>query len=323
MELTYHEARNRVLEETLETRPDVFLVGGNSFSGPFEPPNRLRARFGDRVRIAPISEMAYAGIGIGAALGGMHPVIDFSTASFMFNAWEMVVNEAPNHRYMSGGRVQVPVLFHILAGSRGAGGAQHSHSPQAMLMNTPGLKIFCPATPQDVMGLFRTAMDDPNPCVFVDHIRLFMTKGEVADPSLHIPFGKARIAREGEDVSVVASSFMLHVALAAAEQLAAESVSVEVIDPRTLVPFDEETILASVRKTGRLVVVDETHLTAGVASEIAARIGEKAFAVLKAPILRVSSHDVPVPFSGELEGELVPTVDNVTAAIRRVGQYRR
>ncbi len=318
MRLSYHDARNRVLEEILAERPDVFIIGGD-FSGPFEEPNRLREIFGaDRVQPAPISETAFTGVAVGAAMAGLHPIVDFGTASFIFNAWEMVVNEAANHHYMSGGRVRVPVVFHILAGARGAGASQHSHAPQAMLMNTPGLKIFCPATPADVMGLMRTAVSDPNPCVFVDHIRLFPIEGEVPGTTDAMPFGQARICRTGSDVTIVASSFLLHRALAAAETLTQHGIGAEVIDLRTLVPLDEQTILASVRKTGRLVVVDETHLTGGVASEIAARVAEKAFASLRAPIVRLGTLDAPIPYSPHLEPLLIPDARRIAEAAQAV-----
>lgn len=318
MKVTYHDARNRVLEEILSERSDVFIIGGD-FSGPFEEPNRLRDIFGpDRVRPVPISEMAFAGVAVGAAMAGMHPIVDFSTASFAFNAWEMVVNEAANHHYMSGGRVRVPVVFHILAGARGAGASQHSHAPQAMLMNTPGLKIFCPSTPADVAGLLRTAVSDPNPCVFVDHIHLFPIEGEVPEGAAAIPFGQAQICRTGNDVTIVATSFMLHNALAAARTLAQRGVEAEVIDPRTLVPLDEETIFGSVRKTGRLVVVDETHVTAGVASEIAARVAEKAFAALRAPIVRLGTLQAPIPYSPYLEPQLIPDAARIVQAAEAV-----
>ncbi len=318
MKCTYHDARNRALEEILDERSDVFIIGGD-FSGPFEEPNRLREIFGpDRVRSVPISEMAYAGVAVGAAMAGMHPIVDFSTASFIFNAWEMVVNEAANHHYMSGGRVRVPVVFHILAGARGAGASQHSHTPQAMLMNTPGLKIFCPATPADVAGLLRTAVSDPNPCVFVDHIRLFPIEGEVPEGKAAIPFGQARICRAGGDVTIVATSFMLHSAVAAAEALAQQGVEAEVIDPRTLVPLDEGTILSSVHKTRRLVVVDETHVNAGVASEIAARVAEKAFAALRAPIVRLGTLYAPIPYSPHLEPHLIPDAARIVEAAEAV-----
>ncbi len=318
MRLSYHDARNRVLEAILAERPDVFIIGGD-FSGPFEEPNRLRDIFGaDRVQPAPISEMAFTGVAVGAAMAGLHPIVDFGTASFIFNAWEMVVNEAANHHYMSGGRVRVPVVLHILAGARGAGASQHSHAPQAMLMNTPGLKIFCPATPADVMGLLRTAVADPNPCVFVDHLRLFPIEGEVPDDRIAIPFGRARICRTGGDVTIVAGSFLLHSALAAAETLAQQGIDAEVIDPRTLVPLDEEAILASVRKTGRLVVVDETHLNAGVASEIAARVAEKAYKALRAPIVRLGTLDAPIPYSPYLEPLLIPDAGRIADAAQAV-----
>ncbi|MCL6593332.1 MAG: alpha-ketoacid dehydrogenase subunit beta [Alicyclobacillus sp.] len=316
--MRYVEARNQAIAELMARDERVILIGGD-FNSPFSERNDLRQRFPGRVFDEAISEMGYAGAAIGAALGGMRPIVDFSTASFMFNAWEQVVNEAPNLCYMSAGRICVPVVFHILAGARGAGGAQHSHSPQAMLWNTPGLKILIPATPADVVGLLQTAVADPNPCVFVDHIRLFQETGEVPEQQGPIPFGQACIRRPGEDVTVVACGAMVPQALQAAEQLAAEGLEAEVIDPRTLVPFDLATVLASVKRTGRLVVVDETHLSAGVAAEIIARVVEQGVRLRSAP-RRVATLDVPVPYSPVEEAYVVPSAERIAQAIRAVVQ---
>lgn len=315
MRVTYHEARNRALRDILDEDPRACILG-NEFTTPFEPPSHLLRDYGPgRVWPTPISEQGFCGLAVGAALVGLHPIVDLSTGSFAFNAWEAIVNEAPNLRYMSGGQVSVPVVFHLLSGARGSAAAQHSHAPQAMLWNTPGLRILCPASPQDVYGLLRTALRDPNPCIFLDPIRLFDVEGEL-DPSQAVPYGQARVWRRGGDVTVVAVSALVPAALEAADRLAAEGVGVEVVDPRTLVPFDEEAVLASVARTGRLVVADETHRSCGVAAEIAARVAERGFALLRAPIRRVAMADVPVPYSPVLEARLIPGVEDVVAAVR-------
>lgn len=315
--ISYHQARNETLERLLKEDDRVILIGGD-FNGPFEEKNTLAQTFEGRIYEGAISEMGFAAAGVGSALAGLRPIVDFSTGSFLFNAWEQVVNEAPSLRYMSGGQISVPVVFHILAGARGAGGAQHSHSPEAMLWNTPGLKIFIPSTPHDVAGLLLTAVDDPNPCVFVDHIRLFDLPGEVPDRVDPIPFGRAAIRRSGRDVTVVALGVMVPEALAAAERLAPEGIDVEVIDPRTLVPFDLETIVASVGRTRRLVVTDETHQSAGVAAEIITRVMESGRVRLVAPPGRVSTLDVPIPASEVEEAYVVPGLERLLQAIRAV-----
>lgn len=317
-EVTYVTALHEVLSELMLQDDRVVLVG--EWENPTEGPHVADVFGPERVMRPPVSEMAYAGAAIGAALGGLRPIVTFSTASFMFNAWEQVVNEAPNLRYMSGGQVSVPIVLHCTGGARGAGGAQHSHSPQAMLWNTPGLKLALPATPADLKGLFRTALADPNPVVIVDHERLYPTTGMVAN-SARVPLGIGTVVRAGDDVTVVATSFMVLCALRAAELLEDEDIHAEVVDPRCLVPFDVETILASVRRTGRLVVADETHLSCGVAAEITARVGHAAFAQLKAPIERVATPDLPIPFSPRLEPYVVPGAEQIAEAARRAMRY--
>lgn len=312
---SYHTARNAALADLMQNDSRVILIGGD-FNSPFEERNDLRQRFPGRIFDDSISEMGYAGAGIGAALAGLRPIVDFSTASFIFNAWEQVVNEAPNLRYMSGGKITVPVVFHILAGSRGAGAAQHSHSPEAMFWNTPGLKIFIPSCAADVAGLLKTAVADPNPCVFVDHIRLFNEMGEVPEVIEPIPFGKASVRREGNDLTIVACGVQVPQALQAAEQLAAEGIEAEVIDPRTLVPFDLETILRSVDRTHRLVVTDETHTSAGVAAEIISRLVESG--VRLDAVRRVTTLDVPIPANSVQESFVVPSVERLIQAAKEV-----
>ena len=251
-------------------------------------------------------------------MAGARPFVDIGTGSFSYVGWSPIVNEAAVARYMSGGQLRVPVVYHMLHGLRGGGAAQHSHSPQAMLWNAAGLEIVLPSSPYDVKGLLRTAIKSDNPTVFINHARLMDIEGDVPEEDYAIPFGRADIKRPGRDATIVATSFVVHAALAAAKQLAAEGIEAEVVDPRTLVPFDRATLLDSVRRTGRLVVVDETNLSCGVAAEVAAIVAEEGFAFLRAPIVRVSRPDVPTPFSKPLEDAITPTADKVAAAVRRV-----
>lgn len=319
-EITYAEAMVEALHEVMEEDERVTLIG--SYFLGLSPRrtllDKLRADFRSRVFDPPISETGFCGIGVGAAMAGLRPIVDIATASFVFNGWSIVVNEAANIYYMTGGQTRVPIVFHMLHGLRGGGAAQHSHSPQAMLWNAPGLEIMLPSSPQDLKGLLKTAVRSDNPTIWIDHGRLFEVKGEVPDGDYAIPFGQAQVKRVGSDVSIVATSLMVQRALGAAQELAKEGISAEVVDPRTLVPFDKEAILASVKKTGRLVVVDECHKSCGVAGEIAAIVAEEGYASLKAPIKRVATADVPVPFSPPLEAFIDPTQDKIVAAVREL-----
>jgi pyruvate/2-oxoglutarate/acetoin dehydrogenase E1 component len=313
----YLATLHRTLIEIMKSDERVVVLG--SFDNPPEGP-RLSDVFGpDRLLPSPVSELALAGAALGAALAGARPIVTFGIGSFMLNAWEQAINEAPHFRYMSGGQVSVPVVLHAAGGARGSGGAQHSHSVQAMLWNTPGLRLALPAAPADVRGLWRAAVADPNPVVILDGRHLYPTSGPDDDDGATAPLGTGRIRRSGTDVTIVATSYLVGQALLAATELAAEGIDAEVIDPRTLVPLDEDLILSSVAKTGRLVVADETHLSCGVASEIAARIGYRAFGRLKAPIERVGTEDVPIPFSPALEPVIVPKAPRIVeAALRAV-----
>jgi pyruvate dehydrogenase E1 component beta subunit len=319
-EVTYAEAMVEALGETMRADDRVSLVG--SYFLGLSPRRflleKLREEFPARVWDPPTAELGTCGVGIGAAMAGLRPIVDVGTGAFIFQAWAQVANEAAPARYMSGGQFSVPVVFHLLHGLRGRGAAQHSHSPQAQLWNNPGLEIMLPASPADVKGLLRSAVASDNPTVFVDHVKLFEMKGPVPEGDYRIPFGVADVKRPGKDVTVVATSFLVSRSLAAAQALARDGIDVEVVDPRTLVPLDEAAILASVRKTGRLVVVDECHRRCGVAAEIAALVAEQAFGDLKAPIRRVATADVPIPFSPALEAAIEPTQDKIEAAVRSV-----
>ena len=273
----------------------------------------------------PLAELAYTGAGIGAAITGLHPLVSVGTASFLFEAWPQVLNEAANAHYVTCGETKVPIVIHVMHGIRGGGSVQHSQSPQAMLWNAPGLQIMLPSTPEDAKGLLKSAHKSDNPTIYIDHTKLQNMKGQVPEvTNFTIPLGYAGIRKSGEQSTLVATSFTTTLAMKAAEELQTKySLSVEVIDPRTIVPFDKETILKSVEKTGRLVIADETHLSCGVASEISAMIAEEGFSNLKAPIKRVATMDVPIPFSHPLEEYIVPTVDKIVAATRSVVDYNK
>jgi pyruvate dehydrogenase E1 component beta subunit len=278
----------------------------------------LVAKYGDRILSTPISELGFCGLATGAAMAGLRPVVDISTGSFIFEGWPQVANEAANAFYMSGGQTRVPVVFHLFHGLRGGGAAQHSASPQAMAWNNPGLEIVLPSSPRDVKGLLKTAVASDNPTIFIDHTKLLDIKGDVPENDAPIPFGVADIKRKGRDVTVISTSYAVQRCLQVAEKLAKEGIEAEIVDPRTLVPFDMATLMASVEKTGRVVIVDETHQSCGVAAEIAARIAEAGFDKLKAPLRRVATLDVPVPYSPPLEEHIGPREDRIIDAIRAV-----
>ena len=318
--MSYAAAIVEALRVSLKEDPAVSLVGSYVLGlGPKRVlMDALRAEFPDRMYDPPTSEAAIAAVGAGAAMSGARPFVDIGTAAFGYVAWSPLVNEAAVARYMSGGTQRVPVVYHMLHGLRGGGAGQHSHSPQAMLWNAPGLEIVLPSSPYDVKGLMRSAIRSDNPTIFINHARLMDLEGDVPEEDYTIPFGRADIKRPGRDVTVVATSFVVQTALAAAERLAVDGIEAEVVDPRTLVPLDHATILESVGRTGRLVVVDETNLSCGVASEISAIVVEEGFDLLRAPILRVARLDVPTPFSKPLEDAITPTAERVIAAVRQV-----
>lgn len=323
--ITYAEGMARGLTEVLEADDRVRLMG-QYFFGLTEHRAKtveIRKRFGDRIWDPPIAEIGYVGTGIGAAISGLRPIVDVATASFIFQAWAQVVNEAANIRYMTGGQTSVPLVIHVNHGIRGRGAAQHSHSPQAALWNTPGLKIMLPSSPRDVRGLIHTAVADDDPVFWADHVKLFDTTGPAPDAAEAIPFGVADIKRAGTDLTIIATSHIVVRSLEAAAVLAAEGISAEVVDPRTIVPLDRDTILASAARTGRVVVVDEGHRSAGVGAELSAMIAEEVFDDLKAPLRRVATLDVPIPFSPALEAFVEPTVDKIVAAAREVVEWRR
>jgi pyruvate dehydrogenase E1 component beta subunit len=313
-ELTYNEAAVEAVAEEMRRDPKIFYMSTDAI-----PP--LLKEFGpQRIRATPITEAALTGIGIGAAGSGFRPIVDWRQVTFCFVAMDQIVNQAAKIHYMFGGQVTFPLLFRASVGGGGRVAAQHSQSPYSMFMNVAGLKMFLPSTPYDMKGLLKTAIRDSNPVISFESGRLMTRKGEVPDGDYTIPLGKADVKREGSDVTVVALAWLVHEALAAAETLAAEGVSVEVVDPRTLVPLDAETIRKSVQKTGRLVVADEAGPTAGFSAEVAAVVTEDAatFARLKAPVKRVCALQVPIPYSPVLENYVFPDRDRIIAGVRAV-----
>ncbi len=316
----FAQALAEAIDEILAAEPRVTLIGagfGGLHGGQFFNP--IREKYANRIKYPPISEIGFTGIGVGAAMAGLRPIIDYGTATFTYEAIPQIINEAAIAYSNSGGQTSVPIVFHMLHGVRGAGGVQHSGSPQPWYWNTPGLQVAEPGTPADVKGLFRwAALKSKNPTVIIDHSRLMDDEGEVPDGPYDIPFGQAEVKRQGSDVTIVAVGIQVPRALAAAEQLAGQGINAEVVDPRSLQPLDKATILTSVHKTGRVVVTDESHDTCGIAAGLAAIIADEGFHSLKAPIKRVSTMAVPVPYAQTMEDYVTPTTERIEAAVHEV-----
>lgn len=323
-ELTYAQAINETLRQALARDPRVFLMGEDIgvYGGVWQVTVGLQAEFGeDRVIDTPISETAIVGAGVGAAVTGMRPIVEIMMIDFIGVAMDEIYNEAAKLHYMSGGGLKVPLVIRTACGVGKGGAAQHAQSLYALFMHAPGLKIAIPSTPYDAKGLLNTAIEDENPVIFAEHKRLYRTKGEVPEEYYKIPFGEAAVRREGQDITIVATLTMVAKALTVAEELAGEGISIEVIDPRTLCPLDKETIIDSVRKTGKLITVDEGCKTNGIGSEIAAIIAEEAVDYIQAPIIRVAAPMTPVPYSTPLEEFYIRDEGNIKEAISRILQY--
>jgi pyruvate dehydrogenase E1 component beta subunit len=307
--LTYQEARSRALFRELDANADLFLLGG-AISLPFNADDRLAERYGDRIVWPPISEFATAGIGVGAAMAGLRPLVAVSTASFIFYGWAPVVAEAPNVRYLTGGRTKAPVVFHVMAGSRRGGAAQHEHTPQAMLKNVPGLRVLAPGTPADVDAAFHAALTGEDPTVIVDHVLLAGAEGPV-DPA---PGSLApALVREGEDALIVSYSLMLQRGLAAAAALEREGVRVAVLDVPCLHPLPVDEVLDVVARHARVVFADESRGPGSPASYMMARALEDG---LRCRAALVCSAEAPAPFAPHLLDEVVPTEERIAGAVR-------
>jgi pyruvate dehydrogenase E1 component beta subunit len=312
--LTFAEAIREALAEELRRDPHVFIIGEDVAEAgtPFKVLSGLVEEFGkNRIIDSPISEPGFSGLGVGAAMTGMRPVVDIMFGDFLTLAMDQIANQAAKAHYMSGGKWKVPIVFRTTLGATRRSAAQHSQSLHAWVSHIPGLKVAVPSTPYDAKGLLKTAIRDENPVVFFEDKMMYKLKGAVPAEEYTIPFGVADVKREGEDVTLVATSSMVQVALAAAEKLSQIGISAEVIDPRTTVPLDKPALIESARKTSRAIVIDEGYERYGVTAEIASVIADGAFYYLDAPVKRMGALDVPVPFSPALEDLTVPTEETV------------
>lgn len=321
-EITYLEAVREAMVQEMRVNNDVFLMGEDIgiYGGPFGLTKGMIEEFGpERVRNTPISESALTGSAVGAALMGMRPIVELQFSDFITVAMDNIVNQAAKIRYMFGGKGKVPIVVRTPSGSGVGFAAQHSQSLEAWFTHVPGLKVVQPSTPYDAKGLLRAAIEDDNPVLFYEHKLLYGLKGEVPEESYSIPLGKADIKREGSDITIVATSIMVQRALEAAKLLEAQGISVEVVDPRTLFPLDEETIVNSVKKTGRVIVVYEAVKRGGFGAEIASLIAEsEAFDYLDAPIIRLGGAAVPIPYNTILEQKAVPQIDDIVKAAQSI-----
>ncbi len=318
-EITLGEAVREALAEEMRRDPTVFIMGEDVAEAgtPFKVLSGLVEEFGPRRVIdTPISEAGFTGIGVGAAITGMRPVIDIMFGDFITLTMDQMVNQASKTHYMSGGKLKVPLVLRTTLGATRRSGAQHSQSLHAWPSHIPGLKVVLPSTPYDAKGLLKTAIRDDNPVVFFEDKMMFQTKGPVPKEDYAIPFGVADVKRSGKDITLVATSSMVYVALGAADLLAAENISAEVVDPRTTFPLDKQALIDSAKKTSRVIVIDEGYERYGVTGEIASVIADGAFYHLDAPVKRMGAMDVPVPFSPVLEDLTVPTAESVAAAAK-------
>jgi len=316
---TFVQAINQALSEEMERDPLTFVMGEDVVLSAFGATKGLVDKFGlKRVRNTPIAEAGFVGAAVGAAMAGTRPICEVEFASFFYCAFDQVCNQAAKLRYMSGGQAKLPITFRCVFGAMGGAAAQHSETVYAQFLSVPGLKLVVPSGPSDVKGLLKSAVRDDNPVIVFEHGGLGRSREEIPAGDHLVPIGKAAVKREGENITVVAIGAMVAKALKVADKLAKEGISVEVVDPRTLLPLDEDTILGSVEKTNRAVVVDEGHLRGGAATDIAAMIGEKGFDFLDGPVKRVTSLDVPIPFSPPLEKAAIADEARIEAAVREL-----
>jgi len=320
--LQYREALRQAMVEEMERDDRVFLMGEEvaEYNGAYKVSQGMLDQFGPkRIIDTPISENGFSGIGVGAAMVGLRPIVEFMTFSFCYVAFDQIVNNAANMRYMSGGQFSVPIVFRGNSGIAGSLGATHSHRPEAFFAHVPGLTVLMPSTPADAKGLLKAAIRNDDPVIFIEHENLLGDKAEVSDDrEFVIPIGKADIKRPGRDVTLITYSRMLKVTLAAAEKLAGEGIDAEVIDLRSIRPLDLDTLVASVAKTHRAVIVEEDWPYCGIGAGISDRIMQRAFDELDAPIRRVTAKDVPVPYTRVLEAAMLPDVGKVIAQVHDV-----
>jgi pyruvate/2-oxoglutarate/acetoin dehydrogenase E1 component len=323
--MMFREALREALAEEMRRDPKVFVIGEEvgRYGGAYAVTKGLIEEFGaERLVDAPISEASTVGLGVGAAVMGLRPVVELMYVDFIGLAGDQIANQMAKLRYMTGGQVKVPMVLRMQGGTGRSAGAQHSQSLEAWLVHVPGLRVVMPATPADAKGLLKSAIRSDDPVVFIEHKALYALKGEVPDGEQLVPLGRARLAREGGAVSLISYSRMVHFALEAAQALEKEGIEAEVLDLRSLNPLDWQALMASVRKTRRAVVVSEAHRTAGFAAELSARIAEEAFEVLEGPVARVAAKDVPVPAT-HLEKRSIPSVEEIAQAAKALVERRR
>ena len=320
--ITIREALNQALREELERDQSVFLMGEEvaEYQGAYKVTKGLLEQFGPkRVIDTPITELGFAGLGVGAAMVGLRPIVEFMTWNFSILATDQIINSAAKMLYMSGGQYNIPIVFRGPGGSAFQVSSQHSQALESWYAYFPGIKVVMPSTAADAKGLLKSAIRDDDPVIFIEQERMYGNKGEVPDDEdFTIPLGVADVKREGTDATIVARSLMVPVALKAAEELEKQGVSCEVIDPRTIRPLDIGAIIKSVKKTNRVVIAEESHPFCGVAAEITAQINERAFDYLDAPVKRVSGVDIPMPYAKNLEKLAIPGVEQIVAAVREV-----
>lgn len=331
--ITYQQAINEALDQEMARDESVIImgedvVGGTGADGEMDAwggvlgvTKGLWAKYGDRIMDTPISEAGFVGAAVGAATSGMRPVCELMFIDFMGVCFDQIFNQAAKFRYMFGGKARTPVVIRTMIGAGFRAAAQHSQCLYPMFTAVPGLKVVVPSSPYDVKGLLIQAIRDDDPVIFCEHKVLYTLEGEVPEESYTIPFGEANIVREGKDVTIVALGRMVHQAMAAAQALAKDGISCEIIDPRTTSPLDEETILESVEETGRVVVVDEANPRCSMATDIAALIAQKGFGDLEAPVELVTAPHTPVPFNGALEDLYIPNPAKIEAAVRKTVEY--
>ena len=321
MTLTYREALNQALREEMRRDEKVFLIGEDVayYQGAFKVSKGFLEEFGPRrVVDTPITELGFTGLAIGAAMAGLHPVVEMMTFNFAILAMDQIVNNAAKIRYMSGGQISVPIVIRGPGSAAHQLGAQHSQSLEAWFCHVPGLIVVAPSSPRDAKGLLKTAIRENNPVIFIEAQLLYPTKGEVDEGEYLLPLGVAEIKRAGSDVTLIAYSKMLSIALQAAEVLAKDGIQAEVVDPRTLRPLDLNTLAASVKKTGKAVIIEDGWPFAGLGAQIAESLYTRVFDYLDGPIVRVTSRDVPMPYARNLEDAVIPDVERVVAAVRTV-----
>lgn len=318
--ITYRDAIREALQEEMRRDETVFVMGedvADPFGGSFKVTKGLSTEFGtDRVRNTPISEAVIAGAAVGAAIAGLRPVPEIMYMDFTGCCFDAIVNQAAKIRYMSGGQVQAPLVFRTQQGAGRSSAAQHAQSWEAIYAHIPGLKVVLPATPYDVKGLLKTAIRDNDPVLFIEHKMLYGVKGEIPEEEYTIPFGEAKVVREGADVTVLAYSRMVQMALEAAKKLEKDGVSAEIIDLRTIVPLDKETIIQSLKKTERLAIAQEAVERCGFAAELATFAMEEAFDYLDAPVKRIAAKNTPVAFAPALEDFIIPSVEDIYEGIK-------